>query len=148
MSRGAVVSRRGYTSMLPARSALVSMKSRRGSTSSPISMVNTRSASMASSICTLQQAAHGGVHGGFPQLRGVHFAQAFVALAAGGAFGLGDQPVHGLAEVADFFFLLALAFAAHDAGALAQQAAEGVGGLGQRGVVGAVHEVLRDARCS
>jgi hypothetical protein len=38
--------------IFPARSAFVSMKSRRGSTSSPISMVNTRSASMASSICT------------------------------------------------------------------------------------------------
>jgi hypothetical protein len=55
-----------------------------------------------------------------------------------------DQPGHGLAEVADLFFLLALAFAAHALGALAQQAAEGVGGFGQRGVVGAVHEVLRD----
>ena len=44
------------------------MKSRRGSTSSPISIVNTRSASMASSICTLQQAAHGRVHRRFPQL--------------------------------------------------------------------------------
>ena len=40
------------TSMFAARSALVSMKSRRGSTSSPISIVNTRSASIASSICT------------------------------------------------------------------------------------------------
>jgi hypothetical protein len=48
-----------------------------------------------------QQAAHGGVHGGFPQLLGVHFAQALVALAAGGAFGFADQPLHGLAEVAD-----------------------------------------------
>jgi hypothetical protein len=55
-----------------------------------------------------------------------------------------DQPLHGLAEVADLFFLLALAFAAHDACAFAQQAAEGVGGFGQRGVVGAVNEVLRD----
>ena len=33
-----------------------------------------------------QQAAHGGVHRGFPELSGVHFAQALVALAAGGAF--------------------------------------------------------------
>jgi type I restriction enzyme S subunit len=40
------------TSIFPALSALVSIKSRRGSTSSPISMVKTRSASMASSICT------------------------------------------------------------------------------------------------
>jgi len=40
-----------------------------------------------------QQAAHVGVHGGFPQLLGVHFAQALVALAAGGAFGFADEPV-------------------------------------------------------
>ena len=40
--------------MFAARSALLSMKSRRGSTSSPISIVNTRSASMASSICTFK----------------------------------------------------------------------------------------------
>jgi hypothetical protein len=52
--------------------------------------------------------------------------------------------LHGLAEVADLFFLLAFAFAAQHACAFAQQAAEGVGGFGQRGVVGAVHEVLRD----
>ena len=38
------------TSMFAALSALVSMNSRRGSTSSPISIVNTRSASIASSI--------------------------------------------------------------------------------------------------
>ena len=36
-----------------------------------------------------QQAAYGGVHGGFPQLGGVHFTQTFVALAAGCVFGLG-----------------------------------------------------------
>jgi hypothetical protein len=75
---------------------------------------------------------------------GVHLAQAFVALACGGVFGLADQPLHGLAEVADLFFLLALAFAAHHFGAFAEQAAEGVGGFGQGGVVGAVHKVLRD----
>jgi hypothetical protein len=34
----------------------------------------------------LEQAAHGGVHGGFPQLFGVHFAQALVALLAEAAF--------------------------------------------------------------
>ena len=39
-------------SILPARRAFASMNSRRGSTSSPISIVNTRSASIASSICT------------------------------------------------------------------------------------------------
>jgi hypothetical protein len=52
-SASALQSRRpGQTSIFPARSAFVSMKSRRGSTSSPISMVKTWSASMASSICT------------------------------------------------------------------------------------------------
>ena len=40
------------TSILATRSALLSMNWRRGSTSSPISMVNTRSASRASSSCT------------------------------------------------------------------------------------------------
>ncbi len=91
-----------------------------------------------------QQAAHFGVHRGFPQLFGVHLAQALVALAAGGAFGFLDEPGHGLAEVAHFLFALALAFAAQHPGAFAEQAAEGVGGFGQGGVIGAVHEVLRD----
>jgi hypothetical protein len=40
---------RPQTSMLATRRALLSMKARRGSTSSPISMVKTRSASIASS---------------------------------------------------------------------------------------------------
>src|SRR3990167_1543498 len=75
---------------------------------------------------------------------GVHLAQALVALAGCAAFGFADQPLHGLAEVADFFFLLLFAFAAQGLGALAQQAAEGFSGFGQGGVVGAVHEVLRD----
>jgi hypothetical protein len=90
-----------------------------------------------------QEAADCWVHGGFPELGGVHLAQPFVALAAGGALGLGQQPLHGDAEVADAFFFLALAFTAHDLGTVAQQAAEGVGGFGQGGVVGAVDEVLR-----
>ncbi|CFP65441.1 Uncharacterised protein [Bordetella pertussis] len=37
---------------MPADSACVSMNARRGSTSSPISVVKTSSAAMASSICT------------------------------------------------------------------------------------------------
>jgi hypothetical protein len=32
-------------------------------------------------------------------LLGVHLAQAFVALARRGGFGLGDEPAHGLAKV-------------------------------------------------
>jgi uncharacterized protein YbjT (DUF2867 family) len=46
---GAPRRRRAQTSMLATRSALLSMKLRRGSTSSPISIVKTRSASIASS---------------------------------------------------------------------------------------------------
>jgi len=75
----------------------------------------------------------------------VHLAQPFVALAARwhcSAWAI--EPRHGFAEVAHLFFLLAFAFAAHHAGAFAQQAFEGVGGFGQGGVVGAVHEVLRE----
>ena len=63
------------TSIFPADKACASMKFRRGSTSSPISVVKTSSAAMASSICT-RSGAHLRVHGGFPQLLGVHFAQA------------------------------------------------------------------------
>jgi hypothetical protein len=37
--------------------------------------------------------------------------------------GLADQPAHGLPEVADFFFLAALALAAHDPGTVVDQAA-------------------------
>ena len=54
-----------------------------------------------------------GIHRGLPELVRVHLAQAFVTLAGGGVFGLADEPAHGLAEVADFFFLAPLAFAAH-----------------------------------
>ena len=59
-----------------------------------------------------QEAAHCRVHGGFPELGRVHLTQAFVALTAGGAFGLGDEPLHGLAEVRHAFFFLTLAVAA------------------------------------
>ncbi len=91
-----------------------------------------------------QQAAHVGVHRGFPQLLGVHLAQAFVALAAGGALGLGQQPFHRLAEIADFFLLLAFAFAAHHHRAVCQQTAERIGGIGQRRVIRTVGKVLGD----
>ena len=91
-----------------------------------------------------QQTAHSGVHGGFPQLRGVHLAQAFVTLTAGGALGFADEPMHGLAEVVGLFFFLSLALTPHDFGAFTEQTAEGVGGFGQRAVVGTVHEVLRN----
>ena len=59
------------------------------------------------------------------------------------ALGLANEPLHGLSEVADFFFLLLLALATRDLGAFAEQAAEGVCGFGQGGVVGAVHKIGR-----
>ena len=51
----------------------------RGATSSPMSMLKVLSASMASSMLTLQDGAAGRVHGGLPEGFGVHFAQTFVA---------------------------------------------------------------------
>ena len=91
-----------------------------------------------------KQTTNRGVHGGFPQLRGVHLAQAFVTLTAGGALGFTDEPMHGLAKVVGLFFFLSLAFTAHDFGAFTQQAAEGVGRFSQSAIVGTVHEILRD----
>ena len=80
-----------------------------------------------------EQAADFRIHGGFPQLRRVHLAQAFVALACSGVFSLADQPAHRLAKVANPFFLAPLAFAAHDFGAVADQVFERRGGFGQGG---------------
>ena len=71
-----------YTSRLRTPSALVSMKFRRGSTSSPISVVNIWSDGDARLDLYPQETAHLGIHGGFPQLGRVHFAQALVALDA------------------------------------------------------------------
>src|SRR5437868_5400666 len=59
-----------------------------------------------------QQAPHVRVHRGLPQLLRIHLAQALVALAAHGPFGLLHEPGHGLAEVADLLLLLLVAFAA------------------------------------
>ena len=91
-----------------------------------------------------QQAAHSRVHGGFPQLGGVHLSQAFVALACGGIFGLHNQPAHGLAEIRNLFFLGPFAVTAHDACAVGQQGLEGLSRLGQCRVVCAVYKVLGD----
>ena len=41
------------------------------------------------------------VHGGLPQLPGVHLAQALVALPADAAFGFGEQPAHCLLYTSD-----------------------------------------------
>src|SRR3546814_16243231 len=65
------------------------------------------------------------VHGGFPELLGVHLAQALVALAADGGFGLLEQPGHGFAEITDLGFLLPLAFSALDHGISGNEALEG-----------------------
>ena len=78
-----------------------------------------------------------GVHGGFPELLGVHFAQAFVALFADAAFDFVLQPGHGFGEVGDAASL----FAALDEGAGAEQAAEEVGGFLELGVVAGDQEV-------
>ncbi len=88
-----------------------------------------------------QQAAYGRVHGGFPELLGVHFAQAFVALATDSVFGLADEPVHGFAEGGHGGFLGVVAVAAPHGGARGDESVEGLRGLRQHGVVGAVNEV-------
>jgi hypothetical protein len=72
-----------------------------------------------------QQAAHGRVHGGFPELFGVHFAQAFVALLGEAAFHVGEHPADGVGEAGDGLLLFA---AAHD-GAGLDEAGDGFGGL-------------------
>jgi hypothetical protein len=74
-------------------SAFSWMKSRRGSTTSPISRVKISSVTSASSTLTCSSDAVVGIERGFPQLLGVHFAQALVArdrqaLAAGGEHGV------------------------------------------------------------
>jgi hypothetical protein len=84
-----------------------------------------------------EQAAHRRVHGGFPELFGVHFAQAFVALDAEVALGFVEQPVEGVLEVADG----GLGFAAMDFGAGADQSVEDGGGFGELFVVAADQEV-------
>ncbi len=91
-----------------------------------------------------QQAAHSRVHGGFPQLSRVHFAQAFVALASGGVFSLHDQPAHGQAEIRNFFLLGPLTLTAHGTCTFGQQRFKSLSRLGQRRVVGAVNKILRD----
>ena len=77
-------------------SALLSMNWRRGSTSSPISVVKISPALIASSICTLQQDALRRVHRGFPELLGIHLAQPLVALDRHDPLRLGEQPVERL----------------------------------------------------
>ena len=68
-----------YTSTL-ALSALSWMNSRRGSTTSPISLVKMSSASSTSLTLTCSSERAFGVERGLPELLGVHLAEAFVAL--------------------------------------------------------------------
>jgi hypothetical protein len=79
------------------------MNSRRGSTTSPISVLK---------ICVggdrvfdphLQQAAGVRVHRGFPQLFRVHFAEALEALDLAAFLGFFQQPGLGLGETGDGF---------------------------------------------
>ena len=85
-----------------------------------------------------------GIHRRRGELLGVHLAQTLVALACGGALGFGDQPAHGLAEVADLFGLGLFAFTACDLGAFGQQTGKAVRFGRQGGVVLAAHKVLRE----
>ena len=57
------------TSIFPALNAFDSMNARRGSTSSPISVVKIPSAAIASSICTRSNRRTVGIHRRFPKLR-------------------------------------------------------------------------------
>ena len=72
-------------------SAFCWMNSRRGSTTSPISLVKMSSASARSSTLTCKQRARLGVQRGFPQLVGVHLAQTLVALQGQALLALGQD---------------------------------------------------------
>ena len=69
-----------YTSRFATARALSSMKARRGSTWSPISIEKMRSAAAASSSVTCASVRVGGVHRRFAELLGVHLAEALEAL--------------------------------------------------------------------
>ena len=60
--------------------ALSSMKARRGSTSSPISVVKDFIGQARVFELYLQHATHRWIECGFPQFFGIHFAEVFVAL--------------------------------------------------------------------
>ena len=76
-------------------SAFFSMKSLRGSTRSPMRMLNVWFASGPSSTRTCRSVRFVGIHRGLPELLGIHLAQALVALdvlaLAGDAQQLGQQ---------------------------------------------------------
>ena len=58
--------------------------------------------------------------------------------------GLGNQPGHRDAKVDHLLLLGALAFAAANDRAFAEQALEGLAGFAERSVIAAMHKVLRD----
>ena len=74
--------KRSYTSRFLTLSALSSMNWRRGSTSSPISLVNISSASTAFNAVrsNAQEFSARGIHGGLEEFFGVHFAEALEPL--------------------------------------------------------------------
>ena len=82
-------------------SAFASMKLRRGSTWSPISVEKISSAVIASSICVFSSRRVVGIHRRFPQLLGIHLAQALVALGAHAALDFAEHPFDRFAEVLD-----------------------------------------------
>ncbi len=80
------------------------MKSRRGSTTSPISLVKMSSASARSSILTLQEGAGFRVKRGFPKLFGVHLAQTLVALERKALFPFGKDRLQQIGWPMDRLF--------------------------------------------
>ncbi len=77
------------------------MNCRRRSTSSPISTLNIRSASAASSQRDAQEHAAGWVERGFPELLAVHFAQAFESLDLDAGLSEGENRREDLRDAGD-----------------------------------------------
>src|SRR5690606_487534 len=88
-----------------------------------------------------QQTTYSGVHGGFPQLAGVHLTQTLVALLAKPAFGFGQQPLHDFTEIIHGGFTTLLAFTTSHHGAITDQTGKGLASAGQSLVIATTHEV-------
>ncbi len=86
------------------------MNLRRASTSSPMSVVKMVSHSAMSSSFTDKQRAALGIHGGFPELRRGHFAQAFVALHGVVLAAFGENVVEQIARRWTFPLITGSAF--------------------------------------
>ena len=87
-------------------SALSSMNLRRGSTWSPISVVNIRSAAGWSSALTCSSVRLVGIHRGLPQRVRVHLAEAFVAVDRDALFAGGDEELDQVVERVDLDLLV------------------------------------------